>query len=283
MAIPGTQAGDGLPSLAVDRSGGLQVAFRRTSGPSPGIYFVREVGGTWSAPQRVSTVAGDTLPSLALTGTSVPRLHVVFMRSGRRSPGIYYASNAGGKWRLAKVPGTGAKDAVASFGGPSLAVDGRGRLHLAFTRASGKRAGIYYALRGSKGWSALRRLSAVVGDRQPSLVVASSGVNQLVFCRPRGRGAKGLFLLTGASRWSLARLPGTIATDSQPALTLNGGALLLAFVRPAGSSPGIYYDRKLGHGRWLAAPQRRSAGRADVHPSIRADGSGRVTILFERL
>jgi hypothetical protein len=114
-------------------------------------------------------------------------------------------------------------------------------------------------------------------------VVTSSGKNQLVFRRPGGRGHRGLFFLTGASRWSLARLPGTIAADTQPALTLNGSSLLLVFVRPVGTSPGIYYDRKLGRGRWLTAAQRRSTSRADTHPSIRVEGSGRVTILFERL
>jgi len=283
VAIPGTLAGDRLPSLAVDRSGGLELAFRRTLGPAQGIYFAEQASGRWSAPQRVSSSASDTLPALVLTGTSAPRVCIVFLRSGRRTPGVYYASNSGGKWHVVRVPGTGAADAMAGFGGPSLAADGRGRLHLTFARGSGKRAGIYYALRGSKGWSALRRLTAVAGDRQPSLVVTSSGKNQLVFRRPGGRGHRGLFFLTGASRWSLARLPGTIAADTQPALTLNGSSLLLVFVRPVGTSPGIYYDRKLGRGRWLTAAQRRSTSRADTHPSIRVEGSGRVTILFERL
>jgi hypothetical protein len=278
--IPGTQAGDVVPALAIDRSGGVDIAFRRTAGPARGVYLVRRIDGEWTTPRRVSTLAGDTLPALAVRGTARTGVHIVLLRSGRL-PGVYEASYRAGKWHLTRVSRTGARDAKAVLGAPTLAADRAGKLRLAFTRASGK-PGIYFSTRGAKGWSAPRRLTAVAGDRQPSLAVTSKGVSCIVFRRPGGRGARGLFFLRGATRWSLARIPGTRATDTQPDLVLNGATLRLAFVRPSGAKPGVYFDRRTVAGRWLAAPRRRSIDRADAHARICVGPSGLITIAFER-
>jgi len=281
VGVPGTQARDSQPALARDASGRLHLAFRRSAGPAPGIYYMTlGTDGAWSAPQRVSGRSADTLPALALTRAAKPPFHIAFLRSGRRSAGIWHATNRRGRWRLERVPRTGRADARPAFGGPALAADSKGRIQLAFARASGRR-GIYYALRGARRWRAPRRVTKVAGDRQPALAVAQSGTAQVVFRRTATK-RKGLFSLRPARKLRLARVPGTLAADTQPALTFSGGMLKLVFARRTGPKAGIYYDETTPRGRWLAAPERRSLSSADANPALTADASGRVAILFER-
>ena len=275
--LPGTSAADDHPAAALDASGRLQVAFAR-NGPGPGIYVAsRQADGAWSQPQPVSTKAGDTLPALAARGNA---LHIVFLRTEGRSPGLYYASNPAGQWRRAAlVRGTGTADAKPSLGGPSLAVGPR-KLQLAFAGA-GHKPGIYHSVRGAK-WGKPQRLTTNRGDAEPDLALGTSAVSQIVFRRPRGHGGAGLVALRGGKKWKSALIPGTEAGDLEPDLAANGSFLSLAFARPTGAAPGIYYEQSTPTGRWTSQPRRWSGDLADANPSLGSDPQGHVTIVFER-
>lgn len=274
--IPGTTRADDFPAAALDAAGRLHVAFTRR-GRAPGIYVTtRGTDGSWVLPRRISARAGDALPAIAAVGR---RIDVAFLRTRGSSRGIFHAANRRGRWRSAsKVRGTAAADAIPAFGGPSLSAR-RGTLHLAFARARGA-PGIYYtAMRGPR-WSRPRRLTAIAGDAQPSLVAGARGERNIVFRRRRGR-SRGLFGLTGRRTWSLARIPGTARADTEPVLATNGPTLILAFARPSGTAPGIYFDQRR-RGRWLRRPQRWSRDAGDRNPALRSHTRGRVTLVFER-
>ena len=279
--IPGTSGADDFPATAPGAAGRLHLAFART-GAAPGIYVAtRETTGTWSTPKRVSSRRGDTLPAITASGT---RIDVAFLRTRGYNRGIYHVGGRRGRFgRGARIRGTGAADAKPALGGPALVARGR-NLHVAFARGRGgrpSRPGIHYASRRGSRWSAPRRLTRAAGDQQPALVVGRGGVNQIVFRRGRGR-RRGLFALRGERRWSLARIAGTNPADREPALTVSRSEVLLAFARPAGTRPGVYYARAGRRGRWLAKPVRWSGSAADRHPSVGADRGGRLTIVFER-
>jgi hypothetical protein len=278
--VPGTTAADDFPATAVDGAGRLHLAFAR-NGKGSGIYVMRtESTGLWSAPKRVSSGAGDTLPAIVLTGSAgKPTVDVAFLRTRGRSRGVYHASGKGTRWRrAARIPGTGAADARAALGAPSLETDGR-RFHLAFAR-TGRASGIVYALRVKSRWGALRRLTAVRGDAQPTLAVDARGLPRIAFRRTKGE--RGLLVLRGGRKWTLGRVRGTSSRDTEPALAIAGSELILAFARPAGKSPGVHYTRARGSGRWLRKPQRWSGDARDRDPSAETDGSGGLTIVFER-
>jgi hypothetical protein len=279
--IPGTTAADGFPVTAFDGAGRLHLAFVRR-GNARGIHVMsREPTGAWSAAKRVSSGVGDTLPALAVSGSGRPSIDVAFLRTRGRPRGVYHASGRGARWRRAsRVRGTTAADARAVLGGPSLDARGR-RLHLAFARA-GRAPGIVYALRAGSRWTSPRRLTTVRGDSQPSLVLASRGLPQIAFRRTTGRRRRGLLVLRGGRRWTLRHVPGTNARDTEPALSAAGSGLFLAFARPAGTEPGVYYDRSGRSGRWLREPGKWSGGLSDRNPAVRADGTGLLTIVFER-
>lgn len=275
--IPGTTGRDDFPALTGDTAGRLQLAFART-GRAPGIYLAtREASGAWSAPRRISAKAGDTLPAIAAGGK---RFGVAFLRARGRARGVYYAAGRGGRIASARrVPGTAAADAKPALGGPALAFRS-GRPELVFARA-GRRAGIYHATLRRSRWSAPRRLTKVRGDSQPTLALGPRDLKHVVFRRLRGRG-RGLVALRGTRKWSLSGIPGTLPADTEPALSLSGATLLLAFARPSGASPGVYFDRRGRSGRWLAKPVRLSGAATDRNPALRAGARGSLTIVFER-
>ena len=279
--IPGTAAADGFPATAVDAAGRVHLAFARR-GTAAGIYAMsRNATGVWSAPRRVGSRAGDTLPAVAASGSGTPNIDIAFIRTRGRSRGVYLASGTGARWRrAARIRGTTAADARAALGGPSLEVR-RGRLHLAFARA-GRAPGIVYARRVGSKWTAARRLTSVRGDSQPSLALDSRGVPQVAFRRTRGKRPRGLLILRGGGKWELRHVPGTNSRDTDPALAASGPGLFLAFARPAGTKPGVYHDRTARPGRWLRRPVRASGDARDRNPSLRTDRSGTLTIVFER-
>ncbi len=281
IAIPGTRTGDSLPSLGLDQAGGLDLAFRRSAGRAPGIYFTRATHGVWSAPRRLSTGAGDTLPTIAVTGRGTPQIQIAFLRTRGSKRGVYYVSSARGRWsRAARVRGSTAADANPALGAPALATHSN-TLELAFSR-SGRGAGIYLTTMSKSKWTSPKRLTSASGDSQPSLAIDTRGTVHIVFRRTSGRGTHGLVELKSGKKWSLRHIPGTTSTDQQASLSLNGSTLLLAFAQPSGKTAGVYYDQSARPGRWLTKPRRWSNSAKDRNPSLRSNSRGQITIVFAR-
>lgn len=270
LEIPGTTGADS-PAVALDRANGLNVVFARSGRPR-GIYVLRRTPtGVWSTPRRLSR-ATDSRPRISITGTRTA--HVVFSRTRGRTAGLYLASARNGRWTTPRrIPGTRRGDVS-----PSLETFA-GRVHLAFARTR-RGGGIYYATRSGSRWSLPRRLTRG-RDSQPTLAMDQSGARHIVFRRVAGKRG-GLFALRGTKRWSVLRVPGTNPKDLQPALSTSGATIVLAFVRPSGRGPGVYYDSRRPNGRWLPAPRRWSRSANDRNPSLDTLSSGRLTIVFER-
>jgi len=277
--VPATQAGDDKPAAAIDRTGRLVVAFRRTGGPAPGIYVTtRTANGTWTPLQLVAKKVGTSPVALAVTAGRAPRIHLVFLRSRGRSAGIWYATDRTGRWKSTKVPRTTRADARVVLGMPALAADGLGRIHLAFVRGGGKR-GIRYAVLTKKRWSKLKRMTKNARDRDPLLAVPEFGAATLVFRRAARKGPRSFLTLDVDSR-QLRRVTGTTAADGQADVALDT-LLRLTFVRRGGPSPGLYYTERNLNEKWYRVPERRTTTATDSHPRIRSTG-GRPTLVFER-
>ena len=272
-ALPGTAKGDIEPVLVRGTPGTLHLVFRRSLG-ARGIYYMkRSGGGAWSAPQRLSRGVADRQPSLAILGRTA---NVAFLRQRRPKPGVYFATDRGGRWRTVRLRGTGSADARASLGGPSLATGTKRRLHLVFPRA-GRKGGLHYLERNARRkWGKPARITRRRGDLDPLLVVDARGRRQLLLRR-----AGGLVFGQAGRRWKFALIPGTAAGDTQASLALTGATLRLVFTRPGGDKPGIYFQERTG-GRWLSAPVRRSGTKADANPALATDGGGRIAIVYER-
>lgn len=78
-AVAGSVAVDVSPSLARDSLGKLYVAVRRPSGTTPGIILLTNATGTWVT-RRITTVATDISPTVAVTGGTLQTAYVGFVR-----------------------------------------------------------------------------------------------------------------------------------------------------------------------------------------------------------
>ena len=160
----------GRPSIYA-HSNGLELAFARTG---RGIFLATLSGSRWSAPRRLSSLSGDSQPSLVID--SGGKTHIVFRRSRGHARGLYEL--IGSKtWSLGKVTNTAAGDREAS-----LSMSGS-TLVLAFARPSGKTAGVYFDRVTRGRWLAKpQRWSKGANDKNPSLRSAGGGLT-IVFER----------------------------------------------------------------------------------------------------
>ncbi len=163
-----------LPSVAVDGAGKAHVAYAGGDrlGANAGIYYATNQSGGWVRTRVTS--GGHGAPALALDASG--RVHITFGRSEQgptASPGIYYATNQSGGWVTTRVT-TDALDEA-----PSLAIDGSGKAHIAFTRAD---LGIYYATNESGSW-ATTRVTSDASDEHPTLAVDGAGTVHVAFAR----------------------------------------------------------------------------------------------------
>jgi len=279
VRIPGTGPGADTPVATLESGGAFDIAYQQTTGRSQGIYFIHAAAGRWSAPKRLGTVNGDNQPSIAATGKGSPQVMLAFVRTrgSTRGRGIYTASLARGKWsRVTRIPTRGSGDSA-----PALAARGS-TLDLVFAR-SGRKGGIYLTTLKKSKWTTPQRLTTISGDGQPAIVIDNGGITHIVFRRASSRGARGLFeLVQGRKRWSLRQIPRTTTTDQQAAVSVSGGTLQLAFARPSGAAPGIYFDQAPAGGRWPAAPRRFSDSARDKYPAVRSAANGPITLVFER-
>ena len=77
---PRHPSGDATPVAVLDGAGRLDIAFQQAISRASGIYFAHGSGGVWSAPRRLSTSAGDMLPTIVVTGKT-PRIEIAFQRT----------------------------------------------------------------------------------------------------------------------------------------------------------------------------------------------------------
>jgi hypothetical protein len=180
--IPGSTPADSDPALGgpVLQAGAenLRLAFAR-AGITPGIYYATTPIGSnpsWSELKRVTSVAGDVDPALAIDQTGVS--HIVFRRSTGSGPRGLFALR-GPPWSLQRVPATIPVDRE-----PSL-VEAGSSLILSFARPSTIAPGVYIDRETAAGdWLAKpRRWSSHATDRTPSVGAHTGGRATVLFQR----------------------------------------------------------------------------------------------------
>lgn len=152
-----TSAQDREPSLALNASGRVSVAFLREG---VGLRYTSNRTGTWV----VEPLAGTRealMPSLALTSGGTPAI-AYERHSGRATLGISLLYKTSTGWRTRTVT-TGDDHA------PSLAIDQYGVRYLAFVRTSGAR-GLWFGTDRGGTWR-FTRLTSATDVQAPSLAL----------------------------------------------------------------------------------------------------------------
>ena len=233
-------------------------------------------GGVWSAPRRLSTSAGDMLPTIVATGRT-PRIEIAFQRTLGRARGIYEVTSTRGAFtRAARIRGSNALDVD-----PVLAAT-RSGYELAFARG-GPKPGIYVTTFAKRKWAVASRLTESRDDIQPTLAIDPAGVSHIVFRRTAGRGAHGLFELRSAGRtWSIRYVTGTTAFDQRIRSRSTARSCYSLTRGRQPRLPASTTTRRQPAARWLSTPQRWSSNPNDDTPSLRATAGGNIVLIFGR-
>jgi hypothetical protein len=192
------------PSFAIDAKGFAHVAYASRDG----VWYATNgtTSGAWTRTKVVSNAGGVFFgaPSLALSPAGVPSVAYEAVSASGTWVGI------GSLWHgyfALRTPRLRSGHLTT----PSLAIDRRGVLHLAFRVAN---AGASYGLwRGTAScatciWS-LSRADASLVDIQPSIALDSAGHEVIAFRRSGSGAANGTYLMAMASGWHAARISGT--------------------------------------------------------------------------
>ena len=277
-----TTSPDFSPSLALDAAGKVHVAFWRSGGASGvyslGIYYATNVSGSWFVTPVTTvdpTVDSIWNPSLALDATD--KAHIAFSRSTIASAsddGINYATNASGSWVTTQVS-TDRYDQ-----GASLALDGSGKVHIAFYRGWPLGGPILHATNSSGSWVESLVTSDQDLDHRPSLGLDGNGKAHVAYDRMTvGFVQAGIEYATNTSgSWVGTSIAG-ISLAGDPAIALDGnGKAHIAYGRgDVGMDGGVYYATNAS-GTWIT--ELVTAGVADAHVSLALDGNGKAHIVF---
>ena len=192
------------PSAAIDADGFVHVAYASRDG----VWYAtnRTASGAWIRTKVISNAGGIFYgaPSLALSRGGVPSIAY----EGVSTSGTWIG--VGSLWHghfALRTPHLRSGHLTT----PSLAIDRRGVLHLAFRLAS---AGANYGLwRGTASCAActwtLSRIDASLIDIQPSIALDSAGHEIIAFRRSSSGAADGTYLIGTATSWRATRISGT--------------------------------------------------------------------------
>lgn len=184
------------PSAAIDAQGFAHVAYAS----SDGVWYAtdRTPSGAWSRTRVAANGKGVFYgaPSLALSPTGVPSIaYEIVSATGIR---IGIGSLSRGHFAL-RTP----RLLAGHLTTPSLAIDRKGVLHLAFRAAfAGSKYGLW---RGTATCAAcswrLSRFDSSLVDIQPSIAVDSAGRELIAFRRSDSGAANGTYLIGASTGW----------------------------------------------------------------------------------
>jgi subtilisin family serine protease len=278
-SVEGAQAG--FPSIAVDPTGKVGIAYRRHTGAPVGIVVALESAGTFakSFVRTFSDGAGAGNLAHAIDGNG--HSHVILGRGmGSSSPGVWYATNASGAWLLQKVA-HGFPNAAA------IAVDATGRPHIAFTQQPQEQAGapvttrVGYAVRTAGSWSVKTVSTASYGDGV-AIALDAAGTPSILW--PDGPGTRLRHARPAGTGWTTENAysgPGTQIREMS-ALIDPSGVLHVAFDASFAGVPGsrLMYAKRSGD-TW-ANGTVAGGGAYHFYPSIARTPSGTLWIVDMR-
>jgi len=185
------------PSIALDPTGKVGIAYLEYSAAPIGIYVALESGGGFITTmiRSFSDEAGGGNIAHVVDGNG--HSHVAVARGwASSSPGVYYATNSTGTWVFTKV-------AHGWPGAVAIALDATGRPHMAFTQWPQEQAGPFvearvgYAVRTAGSWTVKTVTKEDFGDGvaialdssgTPGILWANGAGTRLRHARPAGTG-----------------------------------------------------------------------------------------------
>ncbi len=155
------------PSIALDPGGGAHLVYlSATTSGTQLLYRRRSSGGTWSAPTTVA-VLGAPASTATIAIDREGRPVIAYALLGGPREGIALARSTAGGWSQAIVPTTD-----RTFLNPSIAIDGRGAIHLVERRNGYSE--VDETTNASGAWTT-SRLFGVAGSAVPFAAFDPSG------------------------------------------------------------------------------------------------------------
>lgn len=225
---------------------------------STGLVLATNASGTW----RLSRLTNDGGSSVALR-VAGGKLHMAYVRHG----GIaYWVRSPSGSWTTRQVVSAGSDpiDQLVSHIGVDLAIDSKGKVHIAYDRADegASRPGVFYVTNKSGSW-VRRRVTSSDLDWLDRILIDPSGRPVIGYSHESGDGRfRVARLLSGA--WAIATAPG--AGSGSFTLDSKGRAHVVIWDY---DSDGLRYDQPTSSG-WKP-PTTIDAKGSDAH--IRTTGA----------
>ncbi len=215
------------PSLALDSSDGVLMAFISEIGGIFDVFYARWDGSGWTLPVNVSATSGvSSAPVIASApGNS---LHIIWADNTGGTMALYHGqSSDGSSWSTFPVP-NGAGSA------PALAVGSDGILHLAWQSADTDTGldDIWHTQFSGGSWSLPENISATPNEAStaPSLAVAPDNTVHIVWQEALGPNTAIYYVSGQLGDWAQADdVSGTLESAKFPALGINsaGNGFLL--------------------------------------------------------
>ena len=160
LLSPKKNASDWLPSLFVDKNGGVHIVYHHSATVEGVEYRKRGKDGKWSEP--VNIASGTKFPALGrVVMDGKGALHAFFLANAGSGEDIFYTSRENGKWtKAAAITTTGKRSNVEK-----VLLDSKGRLHLFWNELIGDDNHDIYYIRGENGiWSEVVKLVETEAD-----------------------------------------------------------------------------------------------------------------------
>jgi len=296
------------PSLAVDGSGNLYVAWADWRNGDDDIYFAKSTdsGATWSTDIKVNDDTGSTEqhdPSLAVDGSG--NVYVAWEDGYYNSAGgfrgdIYFAkSTDGGATWSANVQVNDDIGLGEQYGyNPSMTADGSGNVYVAWedgyydSSDDHFYADIYFAKSTDGGtiWSANTQVNNDAGfadQYAPSLAVDSSGNIYAAWKDERNKYSDIYFAKStdGGATWSTdVTVDNDTGLASEPSLAVNGSGNLYVAWDDRSWNYDIYFAKSTDGGATWSEDVKANddAGPGfEGHPSLAVDGGGNLYAVWE--
>jgi hypothetical protein len=193
------------PEIALDTNGKAYVVYqhRSSSDPKTNIYYVTNVGGTWSTPFRISIDDIDVGLNPAIAVDAANKAHVLYTlkRTSDSKINIYYLTNASGSW---SSPERVSDDSFGqdALNNPSIVIGPNGYPHAVYshkksTAPADSNYNIYYVNKTTGSWSTPANISQDVNakdSRNPDFGFCSTTKVRVAFSND----AKNIFYTEGS-------------------------------------------------------------------------------------
>jgi len=242
-----------------------------------------------SAQQRYAAAVGTESNNQHKIVWQGGQLYVTYTRVVRSVPQVFVdVSTDGRTWRSLGQASPGPGPATLS----TLAVDGQGRVHVAWTDFSTGAGAVHYRLYAG-GWHRPVTLSSPLPyagypsldvDRNNQLHLAWYGIREASQGQPSAHGGiYEIYYLRHDSGWSrMLRLSGGFPDAVNPALAVDAaGRPHVVWFQSDGQAFQITYTRR--HGEWRTPEALTSGPAPSTKPAIAVDATGRIHLAWERL